>query len=73
MPADQRRIQPPTADDLASFPAFRAWFTRVRGITYPEAELRQTSVPTPDGGVSCKARFAAPRQFSDPRGRAKVH
>jgi pimeloyl-ACP methyl ester carboxylesterase len=44
---------PPTAttDDLASFTAYRAYVHRVRGISFPEAELRQTRESRPDGGV----------------------
>src|SRR5258706_6850406 len=44
---------PPTAttDDLASFTAYRAYVNRVRGISFPEAELRQTRESRPDGGV----------------------
>jgi non-heme chloroperoxidase len=41
----------PTADDLASFPAFRAFFSRVLRITFPESELRQNHESRPDGGV----------------------
>jgi pimeloyl-ACP methyl ester carboxylesterase len=47
---------PPSADDLKSFPVFRAWALRVRGLNYPEAELRQTFETTPDGGVAFKLR-----------------
>jgi len=41
----------PTADDLASFPAYRAYVSRVRGFTFPESELRQDRESRPDGGV----------------------
>jgi pimeloyl-ACP methyl ester carboxylesterase len=33
---------PPGPFDLASFPAFRSWFSRVQGFEPPEAELRET-------------------------------
>lgn len=45
-------VPSPGSGDLMSFPAFRAWNLRVRGLNYPEAELRQTFESTPDGGVS---------------------
>ncbi len=41
----------PTIDDTASYAAVRAWAQRVRGINYPEAELRETFVHRPDGSV----------------------
>ena len=41
----------PSAADLESFQAFRSWYTRYRGFTPPEAELRQTSESTADGRV----------------------
>jgi pimeloyl-ACP methyl ester carboxylesterase len=41
----------PTADDLASFPAYRAYVSRVRGFTFPESELRQDRESRSDGGV----------------------
>jgi non-heme chloroperoxidase len=41
----------PTADDLASFPAYRAYVSRVRGFNFPESELRQDRESRPDGGV----------------------
>jgi non-heme chloroperoxidase len=43
---------PPGADDLKSFATFRSWVLRVRGLNYPEAELRQTFEVRPDGGVA---------------------
>lgn len=42
---------PPRPYDLISFPAFRAWTLRVRGLNYPEAELRQTFESSSDGSV----------------------
>jgi non-heme chloroperoxidase len=46
-------VAPPSAsaDDLASFPAYRAFTKRVQGVAYPEAELRQMNEAKPDGGV----------------------
>jgi len=41
----------PSADDLASFPAYRAFIRRVDGVVAPEAELRQMNESKPDGGV----------------------
>jgi non-heme chloroperoxidase len=41
----------PTADDLAGFPAYRAYVSRVRGFDFPESELRQDRESRPDGGV----------------------
>jgi pimeloyl-ACP methyl ester carboxylesterase len=41
----------PNESDLASFPSLQAWFTRVNGITLPEAEFRQGWDSTPDGRV----------------------
>lgn len=42
---------PPHESDLASFSSLQAWFTRVNGITPPEAEFRQGWDSTPDGRV----------------------
>jgi len=42
---------PPSESDLASFSSLRAWFTRVNGITLPEAEFRQGWDSSPDGRV----------------------
>ncbi len=42
---------PPSESDLASFSSFQAWFTRVYGVTLPEAEFRQGWDSTPDGHV----------------------
>jgi non-heme chloroperoxidase len=46
-------VSPPAAsiDDLASFPAYRAYLARVRGIYFPESEMRQDRDSRPDGGV----------------------
>jgi non-heme chloroperoxidase len=41
----------PTAGDTASYGALRAWAQRVRGLNYPEAELRETFEHRPDGSV----------------------
>lgn len=41
----------PAPADLASFPAFRSWYMRITGITYPEAEFRQIRESRSDGGV----------------------
>jgi pimeloyl-ACP methyl ester carboxylesterase len=42
---------PPSADDLASFVAFRAYLKRFRGVDFPEADLRQSHESKPNGGV----------------------
>jgi non-heme chloroperoxidase len=39
----------PSPADLVSFQALGAWFTRTRGITFPEAEFREGAVPSRDG------------------------
>jgi non-heme chloroperoxidase len=58
LPAFERQLreltkspQPPSPSsaDLVSFQALGAWFTRTRGITFPEAEFRAGAVPSPDG------------------------
>lgn len=41
----------PSAADLASFPAYRAWRMSVDGFATPEAELRQDRISKPDGTV----------------------
>jgi pimeloyl-ACP methyl ester carboxylesterase len=41
----------PNDSDLASFNSLQAWFTRVNGITPPEAEFRQGWDSNPDGRV----------------------
>jgi non-heme chloroperoxidase len=43
--------QPLTASDQASFPALRAWYKRVNGIAFPEAEVRNYYFSEPDGSV----------------------
>jgi len=50
---------PPRAEDLTNFAAFHAWVLRVRGLNYPEAELRLTFEPKSDGSVSL-SRFRYP-------------
>jgi non-heme chloroperoxidase len=58
LPAFERQLreltkspQPPnpTPADLVSFQALNDWFTRTRGITFPEAEFREGAEPSPDG------------------------
>ena len=44
----------PNESDLASFGSLQAWFTRVYGVTPPEAEFRQTWDSTPDGRVASR-------------------
>jgi non-heme chloroperoxidase len=39
----------PTPADLVTFQALNDWFTRTRGITFPEAEFREGAEPSPDG------------------------
>ncbi|HEY6456288.1 MAG TPA: alpha/beta hydrolase [Steroidobacteraceae bacterium] len=39
----------PTASDLASFQALGDWYSRVRGLHFPEAELRAVRTLTDDG------------------------
>lgn len=56
------QVQPPgfpnpSADDLVSFPTFRVWVLRTRGLNPPEAELRQAFESTTNGGVALKLRF----------------
>jgi pimeloyl-ACP methyl ester carboxylesterase len=68
----------PTSADLASYAAFDSWFVRVRGFRVPEAELRQTGPPTPEGRVGTSrtppsvraAIIAGAQSFSDIRVRA---
>ncbi len=50
---------PPRVEDLKSFPALHAWVLRVRGLNYPEAELRLTFEPMSDGSISL-TRFRYP-------------
>jgi len=47
---------PPTAEDLASFSALQSYFLRMRGVRWPEAELRQEWEMTSDG-VAKRRRF----------------
>jgi non-heme chloroperoxidase len=42
---------PPDAADLASFSALAAYYERINGFRFPEAELRQQREPAPDGEV----------------------
>lgn len=51
LPAQLGNPPPPSAEDLASFAAFRAYFRRNQGIDFPEADLRQTRESKPNGGV----------------------
>jgi pimeloyl-ACP methyl ester carboxylesterase len=41
----------PNRLDLANFTALQSWFTRMNGVTLPEAEFRQGWDSTPDGRV----------------------
>jgi non-heme chloroperoxidase len=41
----------PAGPDLAGFRALQSRFTRIYGVTIPEAEFRQGRESTPDGGV----------------------
>ncbi len=41
----------PAPADKANFRALQAWTGRIRGITFPEAEFRETNDSTPDGHV----------------------
>ena len=50
-PATPAKGPSPSRDDLANFPAFRAWIKGVQGLYFPEAELRETHETRPDGGV----------------------
>ena len=40
---------PPGPADIVSFEAVRAWYSRINGITLPEAEFRALDVTLPDG------------------------
>lgn len=46
-------VAPPkaSADDLASFQAYRSYIRRVEGLDFPEAEVRATFESRADGGV----------------------
>ena len=48
---------PPSDSEAASFPALQQYFSRVLGVTYPEAELRAQRPVTADG------RVGQPRNF----------
>lgn len=50
---------PPSPDraDLASFAALTKYHERINGFRFPEAELRQQRVSTPDGGVGKQRDF----------------
>jgi non-heme chloroperoxidase len=50
-PAQQASPPAASIEDLASFPAYRAYLARVRGINFPESEMRQVRDSRPDGGV----------------------
>jgi pimeloyl-ACP methyl ester carboxylesterase len=50
-PAEVTAPPQPSADDLASFKAYRAYVNRIRGINFPEAHLRAGHESRPDGGV----------------------
>ncbi len=68
-------VSPPSAtiDDLASFPAYGAYLERVRGIRFPESELRQDRESKPDGGVgkphadASEAIYVGEQKYSDIR------
>jgi non-heme chloroperoxidase len=51
MPAQLGARPVPSADDLASFPAYRSWYSHAYGMPYPEAELRQTRELTSNGTI----------------------
>jgi pimeloyl-ACP methyl ester carboxylesterase len=44
---DRARPPPPGPEDEKSYSAFRAWYVRTMGIDPPEADLRESSVPSP--------------------------
>jgi non-heme chloroperoxidase len=54
---------PPTDTDLATFDGLRQYYTRVRGFTYPEAELRQKRSVTAQGGVGAERVFPGGRSL----------
>lgn len=76
-PADTAPPRPPapTAADMASFQALRAWCVRFSGFAPPEAELRQELESGPDGHVGRsrtpprgeKAIFAGMQKYTDIR------
>lgn len=47
----------PNESDLASFSSLQAWFTRINGVTLPEAELRQGWDSISEGRVGKHRRF----------------
>lgn len=51
LPAKLGEPPAPSAEDRASFTAFLAYLKRVRGVDFPEADLRQAYEFRPDGGV----------------------
>ena len=56
------RIAPLPADaELVTFDALRRYYDRVRGFTYPEAELRQQRSTTGEGHVGEMRVFPAAR------------
>ncbi len=65
----------PSTDDLANFMAFRAYLKRVRGVDFPEAELRQSHESKPNGGVGKRldqstvsgAIYAGEQKYTDIR------
>jgi pimeloyl-ACP methyl ester carboxylesterase len=52
----------PGPADLVSFSALQAWFGRVRGITFPVAEFRQTYDASPDGHLGKSRTPPSPPQ-----------
>jgi non-heme chloroperoxidase len=69
------RIPAPSAADRASFAAYQAYNKRYNGLTYPEAEVHNQHLPTPDGSVGklraplrvFLAAFAGMKKFADIR------
>jgi pimeloyl-ACP methyl ester carboxylesterase len=51
VPAQIASPPKPSADDLASFHAYCSYVSQVRGINFPEAELRASFESRADGGV----------------------
>jgi non-heme chloroperoxidase len=72
-----REVSPPapSADDLANFPAYRAYLKRIRGVDFSEADLRQSHESKPNGGVGKRldkssideAIFAGEQKYTDLR------
>ena len=50
-PAQPESPPPASIDDLASFPAYRAYLECVRRASFPELESRQNHESRPDGSV----------------------